>query len=107
MDEPLTHLDSTGRASVGKLLRKICNEDTLALSTILVILQDIAAEEIEECFDQVDEVVKSGGESYIILDANMENVDEYQWNFSSITAPPSLGVILILIGTQDISLIRV
>eukprot|EP00985_Skeletonema_marinoi_P030368 scaffold31778_cov58-Skeletonema_marinoi.AAC.1 len=63
MDEPLTHLDSTGRASVGKLLRKICNEDTLALSTILVILQDIAAEEIEECFDQVDEVVKSGGEN--------------------------------------------
>eukprot|EP00984_Skeletonema_dohrnii_P001963 scaffold662_cov124-Skeletonema_dohrnii-CCMP3373.AAC.7 len=76
MDEPLTHLDSTGRASVGKLLRKICNEDTLALSTILVILQDIAAEEIEECFDQVDEVVKSGGESYIILDANMENADK-------------------------------
>ncbi len=75
MDEPLTHLDSTGRASVGKLLRKMCNEDTLGLSTILVILQDIAAEEIEECFDQVDEVVKSGGESYVILDANMEGED--------------------------------
>ena len=76
LDEPLTGLDATGRASVGKLLRKMCNEDTLALSTILVILQDIAAEEIEECFDQVDEVVKSGGESYIILDANLESVDE-------------------------------
>ena len=73
MDEPLTHLDSTGRTSVGKLLRKMCNEDTLGLSTILVILQDIAAEEIEEIFDQVDEIVKSGGESYVILDANMED----------------------------------
>ncbi|KAL7493637.1 hypothetical protein ACHAWT_004645 [Skeletonema menzelii] len=73
LDEPLTGLDATGRASVGKLLRKMCNEETHALSTILVILQDIAAEEIEECFDQVDEVVKSGGESYIILDANVEN----------------------------------
>ncbi|KAL7444717.1 hypothetical protein ACHAXM_010925 [Skeletonema potamos] len=92
MDEPLAHLDSTGRASVGKLLRKMCNEDTLGLSisTILVILQDIAAEEIEECFDQVDEVVKSGGESYVILDANMEdvevssphNVDEYEFRQS-------------------------
>ncbi len=78
MDEPLTHLDSTGRASVGRLLRKICNEDTLALSTILVILQDIAAEEIEECFDQVDEVVKSGGESYLLLDANMEIDEQFE-----------------------------
>jgi hypothetical protein len=70
----------------------MCNEDTLGLSisTILVILQDIAAEEIEECFDQVDEVVKSGGESYVILDANMEdvevssphNVDEYEFRQS-------------------------
>ena len=74
MDEPLAHLDSTGRANVGKLLRKICNDDTLALSTILVILQDIAAEEIEECFDQVDEVVKAGGKSYIILDSNVEDI---------------------------------
>ena len=71
MDEPLTHLDSTGRAKVGKLLRKICTETSLGLSTILVILQDIAADEIDESFDQVDEVVKSGGESCIILDENI------------------------------------
>jgi DNA repair exonuclease SbcCD ATPase subunit/DNA repair exonuclease SbcCD nuclease subunit len=71
MDEPLTHLDSTGRAKVGKLLRKICSETSLGLSTILVILQDIAADEIDESFDQVDEVVKSGGESCIIIDENI------------------------------------
>ena len=77
LDEPLTHLDSAGRSSVGKLLRKmLSNSDeststsrlsSLGLSTILVILQDIAAEEIEECFDYIDEVVKSDGESYVVL----------------------------------------
>lgn len=44
----------------------------LSLSTILVILQEIAAEEIEECFDQIDEVVKHGGESFIVLGENQE-----------------------------------
>ena len=82
LDEPLTHLDSAGRVSVGKLLRKMQSRDSgigpgrhgngLGLSTILVILQDIAADEIEECFDQIDEVVKSGGESFVILDENRE-----------------------------------
>ena len=42
------------------------------LSTILVILQEIAAEEIEECFDQIDEVIKRGGESFVVLDENRE-----------------------------------
>eukprot|EP00956_Cyclotella_meneghiniana_P024680 scaffold49866_cov22-Cyclotella_meneghiniana.AAC.1 len=78
LDEPLTHLDSSGRDSVGKLLRKMLSGNNdhgtsrhlggLALSTILVILQDIAAEEIEECFDYIDQVVKSNGESYVVLD---------------------------------------
>ena len=79
LDEPLTHLDSAGRKSVGKLLRKILSHDSqlgktgrggFGLSTILVILQEIAAEEIEECFDQIDEVIKRGGESFVFVDMN-------------------------------------
>jgi len=78
LDEPLTHLDSSGRQSVGNLLRKMLRQDDtgvgrLGLSTILVILQEIAAEEIEECFDQIDEVIKHGGESYVVLDENQEH----------------------------------
>ena len=82
LDEPLTHLDSAGRKSVGKLLRKMLIQDDssgigmkggFGLSTILVILQEIAAEEIEECFDQIDEVIKHGGESYVVLDNNRED----------------------------------
>lgn len=82
LDEPLTHLDSAGRASVGKLLRKMLSPDSgiassnqgsgLGLSTILVILQDIAAEEIEECFDCIDEVIKYGGESHIVVDEHKD-----------------------------------
>jgi len=78
LDEPLTHLDSAGRASVGKLLRKMISSNSgldvprdgggIGLSTILVILQDIAAEEIEECFDCIDEVVKLNGESVVVVD---------------------------------------
>jgi DNA repair exonuclease SbcCD ATPase subunit len=79
LDEPLTHLDSAGRKSVGKLLRKMLNHDcdngktgigSIGLSTILVILQEIAAEEIEDCFDQTDEIIKLGGESFVIIDEN-------------------------------------
>jgi DNA repair exonuclease SbcCD ATPase subunit len=79
LDEPLTHLDSAGRKSVGQLLRKMLNHDfdhgktgigSFVLSTILVILQEIAAEEIEDCFDQTDEVIKLGGESFVIIDEN-------------------------------------
>lgn len=79
LDEPLTHLDSAGRQSVGKLLRRMLSENDetrltqhklggLGLSTILVILQDIAAEEIEESFDYIDEVIKSDGESCVVLE---------------------------------------
>jgi DNA repair exonuclease SbcCD ATPase subunit len=83
LDEPLTHLDSAGRSSVGKLLRKMLSERNepgtaprrlggLSLSTILVILQDIAAEEIEECFDYIDEVIKSDGESSVHVAMNRQ-----------------------------------
>ena len=78
LDEPLTHLDRSGRTKVGDLLRKMLHptgEDTmfgpiggLGMSTIVLILQDLAAEEIEEAFDSIDEVVKDGGTSYLRVD---------------------------------------
>ncbi|KAL7541684.1 hypothetical protein ACHAXR_011691 [Thalassiosira sp. AJA248-18] len=87
LDEPLTHLDSEGRKSVGKLLRKMLSQESgigtingrsgLGLSTILVILQEIAAEEIEECFDEIDEVIKHGGESFVVLDENRAEEDNF------------------------------
>ena len=88
LDEPLTHLDSAGRKCVGKLLRKmVCQELNAqrgssfnSLSTILVILQEIAAEEIEDCFNEIDEVIKLGGESFVVLD---ENRDELLDNYYS------------------------
>ena len=83
LDEPLTHLDSAGRKCVGRLLRKmVCQELNArqrgssfnSLSTILVILQEIAAEEIEDCFNEIDEVIKLGGESFVVLDENREEL---------------------------------
>lgn len=78
LDEPLTHLDSSGRHSVGQLLRRMLSDNDdrltqhqlgrLGLSTVLVILQDIAAEEIEESFDYIDEVIKFDGESHVVLE---------------------------------------
>ena len=77
LDEPLTHLDATGRSHVGSLLKQLLgpsNPDSiknthLNLSTILIILQDLAAEELEEAFDHIDEVKKSGGTSTVVLDS--------------------------------------
>mmetsp|Transcript_24622 Transcript_24622/g.34383 ORF Transcript_24622/g.34383 Transcript_24622/m.34383 type:complete len:388 (-) Transcript_24622:820-1983(-) len=79
LDEPLTHLDQTGRAQVGKVLRQLLHrnpENAGALessgldtiSTILIILQDLAAEELEESFDHIDQVVKEGGQSSVEVD---------------------------------------
>jgi DNA repair exonuclease SbcCD ATPase subunit len=71
LDEPLTHLDSSGRASVGQLLRKILGNTGfggLAISTILIILQDLAAQELEESFDSIDEVTKIDGSSIVRID---------------------------------------
>ena len=77
LDEPLTHLDRSGRTNVGKLLKRILRHsagplDTvssgIAASTVLLILQDLAAEELEECFDHVDEVIREGGYSRVLVD---------------------------------------
>ena len=86
LDEPLTHLDSIGRAQVGQLLRRILQDSNfekqttqvemtrslgiggLNVSTILIILQDLAAEELEEGFDFIDQVVKTSGCSDVVID---------------------------------------
>ena len=77
-DEPLTHLDSNGRDNVGKLLRKVIqnqqpdhnsiNSGGLSVSTIIMILQDLVAEELSESFDRIDEVVRSQGKSTVVVD---------------------------------------
>lgn len=88
-DEPLTHLDQTGRASVGRVFRSLLRRTTeqqqrqtattlpsstrpavagLQVSTILLILQDLAAVELEECFDCIDDVVKENGISKVYTD---------------------------------------
>lgn len=80
MDEPLTHLDQSGRACVGQVLRGLLRRTSersddgdhrsasFHVSTILIILQDLAAEELEESFDCIDEVVKENGVSTLRLD---------------------------------------
>jgi DNA repair exonuclease SbcCD ATPase subunit len=79
LDEPLTHLDRSGRSRVGTLLRGLLQQNGngvnpislnggMGVSTILVILQDLAAEELEESFDHIDEVVKVDGRSTVKLD---------------------------------------
>jgi DNA repair exonuclease SbcCD ATPase subunit len=77
LDEPLTHLDRSGRTDVGRVLRKLLqrnqddnngNKQGLNVSTVLCILQDLAAEELEEAFDHIDEVVKEGGSSRVLVD---------------------------------------
>lgn len=73
LDEPLTHLDAFGREQVGSLLRRMVRPEEgclgLNFSTILIILQDLAAEELgEESFDFIDEVMKSDGSSRVRLD---------------------------------------
>lgn len=74
-DEPLTFLDTSGRAAVGRLFRSLLrrpeggvDSTKLSLSTILIILQDLAAEELEEAFDRIDEVVKEGGSTSVKVD---------------------------------------
>ncbi len=79
-DEPLTHLDSNGRDNVGRVLRKVMQNQTdkngasggggggLSVSTIIMILQDLVAEELGESFDRIDEVVRSKGKSTVVVD---------------------------------------
>jgi DNA repair exonuclease SbcCD ATPase subunit len=88
LDEILTHLDAKGRESVGSLLKAMTSKSLDALQekegqdeekkatpifndsfeTILVILQDLAARELEESFDHMDVVVKEGDLSKIDID---------------------------------------
>jgi DNA repair exonuclease SbcCD ATPase subunit len=81
MDETLTHLDASGRASVGQLLHNLAkppagsseshNEGgglSGAFSTVLVILQDLAATELEESFDNIDTIVKRGDVARVKID---------------------------------------
>ena len=78
IDEPLTHLDLSGRNRVGSLLRTmlvrgediggIGSSGICAGTIILVLHQDLAAEELEEAFDHIDEVVKYDGFSSVFVD---------------------------------------
>ena len=64
-DEPLTHLDEKGRMHVGTLFRGLLTNDRF--STVLMILQDLAADELGESFDEMDEVRRSGDHSKVHL----------------------------------------
>ena len=91
MDEVLTHLDASGREAVGSVLRSLImgSKDNLtsnsdmedgdgalysrligagAYETVLVILQDLAAQELEEAFDHIDTVVKHDFSSTVVVD---------------------------------------
>ena len=76
LDEPLTHLDATGRAQVGKILRRLLQKTDVSdtetannkLTTIIMILQDLAAEELEESFDSIDVVIRDDGISRVVVD---------------------------------------
>jgi DNA repair exonuclease SbcCD ATPase subunit len=77
LDEPLTHLDRSGRTKVGEVIRSMIRPSGsadfkefrgLGMSTVLIILQDLAAEELEEAFDSIDEVVKEKSDSYVKVD---------------------------------------
>ena len=84
MDEVLTHLDASGRGAVGAVLRALvqgpsaaeaapCGQGQLLLGggayeTVLVILQDLAATELEESFDNIDTVLKDGDTARVVVD---------------------------------------
>ena len=91
MDEVLTHLDASGREAVGSVLRALVmgpkggnptttetedEEEVLysrllgagAYETVLVILQDLVAQELEEAFDHIDTVVKHDQSSTVQID---------------------------------------
>jgi hypothetical protein len=77
LDEPLTHLDRSGRSKVGEVIRKMLRPadsdgmkgfGVMGMSTVLIILQDLAAEELDEAFDCIDEVIKEGSTSRVKVD---------------------------------------
>jgi len=57
LDEPLTHLDGEGKRAVGEVLKTMLEDDN-GLDSIVLILQDAAAEELEQDFDSTDIVVR-------------------------------------------------
>lgn len=78
LDEPLTHLDRSGRTRFGEVVRNlvVSSDDSrsdFGMSTVLVILQDLAAEELEEAFDSIDTVVRQGGDSRVEVDGLLES----------------------------------
>ena len=75
LDEHLTHLDRSGCSSMGSLLRSLLGKgdncissNVMSVSTILLILQDLAAKELEESFDHIDEVIKEDGLTSVSID---------------------------------------
>jgi len=77
LDEPLTHLDRSGRSKVGEVIRKMLRPADsegmkgfgfMGMSTVLIILQDLAAEELDEAFDCIDEVIKEDSASRVKID---------------------------------------
>jgi DNA repair exonuclease SbcCD ATPase subunit len=90
LDEPLTHLDRLGRDKFSAVVRGMIRRNQAAtiedpvsdspsidqnrvsgfgMSTIILILQDLAAEELEEAFDCIDTVVKENGVSSVLVDS--------------------------------------
>lgn len=97
MDEILTHLDASGREAVGSVLRSMvcstgsttggeeenveCTASAVSMlrqlhgekglyDTVMVILQDLSAMELEEAFDRVDVVYKEGDSSTVFIDGS-------------------------------------
>jgi DNA repair exonuclease SbcCD ATPase subunit len=93
LDEPLTHLDRSGRDKFGAVVRGMLRQNQssntehassssstslssdqnrvsgFGMSTIIMILQDLAAEELEEEFDCIDTVVRENGQSFVLVDS--------------------------------------
>ena len=91
LDEPLTHLDRSGRDKFGAVVRGMIRQNQATgfdnkaasnspsadqnrvsgygMSTIIMILQDLAAEELEEAFDCIDTVVRENGQSSVLVDS--------------------------------------
>ena len=90
LDEPLTHLDGEGRRAVGKVLANLLGREPRgggggegeegegggasgaarkgSLDSIMLILQDSAADDLEEDFDAVDVVVRDERSSRVEVD---------------------------------------
>jgi DNA repair exonuclease SbcCD ATPase subunit len=85
LDEPLTHLDQSGRFDAGRLFRSLLVRSSerrqqsvndylssapLRVSTVIIILQDLAAEELQQSFDSIDEVSRENGYSTVSVDVS-------------------------------------